>query len=187
MCEPTTLMALQIASAVGGLAAQQSAANAQERANRQNYNNQMTAYRYNLANANATKVQEAENLSQKKMEIGSDVARKQATATVASGEAGVSGLSVDALMAGIMGDGGRANTNAEVNYLRADRAIEADKMNSWSGAASNIGQMKTPQTPDYLGAGLRIADAAYKYNPDMFTRGSGAPKATQSQPTGFTI
>lgn len=185
MCEPTTLMALQIASAVGGLYAQQQAANAQERANTQNYNNQMTAYRYNLANANATKVQEAENLAAKKMEINADVTRKQAAATVAAGEAGVSGLSVDALLAGIAGDGGRANTNAEVNYLRADRAIEADKMNSWSNAAGVIGSMKTPQSPDYLGAGLRIADAAYKYNPDMFARGSTA--GASSPPSSFTI
>lgn len=161
MCIP--MAALQIMSSVGGLIAQQSAADQQAEANRRNYENQMTAYRYNLANANATKVQEAENLSAKKMEIGSDVARKQATATVAAGEAGVSGLSVDALMAGIMGDGGRANTNAEVNYLRADRAIEADKMNSWSGAASNIGQMKTPASPDFLGAGLKIGETVDKY------------------------
>ena len=171
MCEPTTIMALQIASAIGGLAAQQQAANAQERANTQNYNNQMTAYRYNQANTNATKVQETENLAAKKMEINSEVMRKQATATVAAGEAGVSGLSVDAFLADIAGEGGRAVSNAEVNYLRADRAIEADRMNSWSNTASNIGSLKTPQTPDYFGAALRIGDAAYKYDPDMFSRG----------------
>lgn len=163
MCEPTTLMALQIASAAGGLVAQQQAASEQERVNRQNYESQMTAYRYNLANANATKVQEAENLAAKKMEINSDVMRKQATAAVAAGEAGVSGLSVDGLLASIGAEGGRAATNAEVNYLRADRAIEADKMNSWSGAATNIGQMKTPQSPDYMGAGLKIATAVDSY------------------------
>lgn len=174
MCAPTTLMALQIASAAGGLVAQQQAASEQERVNRQNYESQMTAYRYNLANANATKVQESENLAAKKIDIDAETRRKQATAAVAAGEAGVSGLSVDGLLASIGAEGGRAATNAEVNYLRADRAIEADKINSWSGAATNIGQMKTPQGPDYFGAALRIGDAAYKYNPDMFTRGSGA-------------
>lgn len=177
MCPPV-ILGLQVASAVGGLIAQQQVANAQEKANTQNYNNQMTAYRYNQANINATKVQEAENLAAKKMEINSEVAKKQATATVAAGEAGVSGLSVDAFLADIAGEGGRATTNAEVNYLRGDRAIEADRMNSWSNAASNIGSLKTPQTPDFFGAALRIGDAAYKYNPDLFSRGSSPPQVS---------
>lgn len=163
MCEPTTLMALQIASSVAGLAAQQTAVSNQDRANRQNYENQMTAYRFNTANANATKVQEAENLAAKKIDINAETRRKQATAAVAAGEAGVMGLSVDGLLASIGADGGRAISNAETNYLRADRAIETDKMNIWSGTASNIGQMKTPENPDYLGAGLKIATAVDTY------------------------
>lgn len=163
MCEPTTLMALQVASAAGGLVATQQAADQQAYANRQNYNNQMTAYRYNTANANATKVQEAENLAAKKMDINAETIRKQATAAVAAGEAGVSGLSVDGLLASIGAEGGRAVSNAETNYLRADRAIETDKMNIWSGTASNIGQMKTPASPDYLTAGLKIGTAIDTY------------------------
>jgi hypothetical protein len=163
MCDPVTMTVLTVASTAGSLYAQQQAADQQAAANRTNFNNQMTAYRYNLANANATKVQEAENLSQKKMEINSDVMRKQATATVAAGEAGVSGLSVDSLLASIGAEGGRAAANAEVNYLRTDRAIETDKMNMWAGTATNIGQMKTPQSPDYLGSALKIGTAVDTY------------------------
>ena len=170
MCDPIT--ALTIASSVGSVVAQQQAADEQAAANKRNYDNQMTAYRYNLANANATKVQESENLSQKKMDINADVARKAATATVAAGEAGVSGLSVDGLLASIGAEGGRAVSNAEVNYLRTDRAIEADKMNMWSGTASNIGQMKTPQNPDYLGAALKIGTTVDTKYPNAFKRGS---------------
>jgi hypothetical protein len=163
MCDPVTMAVLTVASTASSLYAQQEAADAQADANRENYKNQMTAYRYNTANANATKVQESENLSAKKMEINADVMRKQATAAVAAGEAGVSGMSVDGLLASIGAEGGRAAANAEVNYLRTDRAIETDKMNMWAGTASNIGQMKTPTSPDYMGAALKIGTAVDKY------------------------
>lgn len=180
MCvDPIT--ALTIASSVSSVVAQQSAADQQADANRRNYENQMTAYRYNLANANATKVQESENLSQKKIENNAEVARQQATATVAAGEAGVSGNSVGALLAELGGRGGQANASAETNYLRTDRAIEADKMNMWAGTASNIGQLQTPATPDYFGAALKIGTTIDKQYPDFFKRGSkttSTPSAT---------
>jgi hypothetical protein len=172
MCDPVTMTVLTVASAVGGLAAQDANARAQAKANQQNYDNQMMTYRYNLANANMNKVQESENLAAKTIEINRDVTNKQATASVAAGEAGVSGLSVDALLAGIEADGGRAVANAETNYLRQDRAIETDKMNAWASAAGTIGQMKTPAAPDFMGAALRIGDAAYRYDPTMFQRGT---------------
>lgn len=178
MCELTTAMlALSVASSVAGLASQQQAASSQARANKQNYNNQMTAYRYNTASANATKVQEAENLAQKKMETNAEVTRRQATAATAAGESGVSGLSVDALLAELAGRGGQANSSAEVNYLRGDRAIEADKMNSWTGTASAIGQMQTPKAPDYLGAALSIGNAymGYRAAPKVPTEIHGPP------------
>lgn len=161
---------LQIASSAIGLVGQMQAQGAQEEANRRNYENQMTAYRYNIANANLQKVQESQNLSQKKIENNAEVARRQATAKVAAGEAGVSGASVDALLAELGGRGGQANASAETNYLRTDQAIEADKMNSWSSAATNIGQLKTPQAPDFLGTGLKIANTWNDYQ--MQVRGT---------------
>lgn len=185
MCPPV-IAALQVATAVGGLVAQDAAARSQSRANQQNYKNQMMTYRYNLANANANKVQEAENLAAKNIEIDRAAASKQATAAVAAGEAGISGLSVDALLADIAAEGGRARTNAEVNYLRADRAIETDKMNAWASAAGTIGQMKTPQAPDFLSAGLRIADAVNTYDPTIFQRGSNRSTTPNNQSTPNT-
>lgn len=160
---PGLMTGLQIASSAFGLVSQMRTQSAQEEANRRNYENQMQAYRFNQANANFQKVQESENLAAKKVDINADVARKQATARVAAAEGGVDGLSVDALLAEIAGSGGRAITNAETNYLRTDRAIEADKMNSWSSAATNIGNLKTPEAPNYLGTGLKIATAVDNY------------------------
>jgi hypothetical protein len=164
MCDVTAALAIaSVVSTASTVYQQQQAANAQADANQRTYDAQMAAYNANIANANLTKVQEAENLSQKKIENNAQARREMAKATVAGGEAGISGLSVDALLAELGGNAGDANASAEQNYLRRDRAIEADKMNAWAGTASAINSLKTPQEPDYIGAGLRIANTANDY------------------------
>lgn len=164
MCEPTTALAIaSIASTAATAYSQDRAAKIQTQANQTQYDNTMTAMRFNLANANVTKQQEAENASQKIIENNAQVRRDQSKATVAAGEAGVSGLSVDALLAELGGAGGRANTNIRTQQERTDRAIEADKMNVWAGSASQINQLKTPQGADWLGAAVRIGTTVNDY------------------------
>lgn len=164
MCDPATAtLALTIASAASTAYAQDQNAKAVTKANQQTYDNQMTAYRMNLANANLTRVQEAENLSQKQIENNAQVRRETAKATVSAGESGVSGLSVDALLAELGGRGGQANMTAQTNFDRRNAAINADVNNMWSGTASSINQLKTPQGADYIGAGLRIAQGFNQY------------------------
>jgi hypothetical protein len=160
MCEIMT--ALAIASAVGGVYQQDQAAKAQTKSNQQTYDNQMQAYRFNQANNQFTRLQEAENLATTKVTNNAAARKAMSTARVSAGEGGVTGLSVDALMADLAARAGVDNTTAEVNYLRRDRAIEADGMNNWASTASNINKLQTPQSPDYLGAALKIGGAAQK-------------------------
>jgi hypothetical protein len=185
MCEPTTLvaaaLALTTASTAATIYSQQQAADAQAATNQRQYENQMTAYKANLlqsnvdlANLNRLKQQEAEDTSAKKITANAETRRDMAKATVAAGEAGVSGLSVDALLAELGGKGGTANTNIETNYLRKDMALEQDraniytsKTNNWAQTASAINSLKTPVQPDYIGAGLRIAGAGVQYQTSM--------------------
>lgn len=185
MCDPVTLtattLALTAASTAATVYSQQQAADAQAESNQRQYENQMTAYKANLAqsnvdlaNLNRLKQQEAEDASAKKITANAETRRDMAKATVASGEAGVSGLSVDALLAELGGKGGTANTNIETNYLRKDMALEQDraniytsKTNNWAQTASAINSLKTPVQPDYIGAGLRIAGAGVQYQTSM--------------------
>jgi hypothetical protein len=125
----------------------------------------MTAYRYNQANQQFTRVQEAQNLAETKVANNAAAVRAQSTAKTIAGEGGVTGLSVDALLADLAGRAGRDNTNAEVNYLRRDAGIQADMMNNWASTASGINSLQTPKAPDYLGAALRIGEAYDKYKP----------------------
>ena len=171
MCEPTTIAAAALAMSVASTAAsvyqQQQTAKAQSDSNQRTYDAQMVAYNANQANANIQKTQEATATSQKMIDNNAQARREMSKATVASGEAGVSGVSVDALLAELGGRAGQANANAEVNYLNRDRAIEMDRMNSWAGTASAINSLKTPVEPDYIGAGLKIADSGLSYQTRM--------------------
>lgn len=165
MCEPTTAMlALSIGSSVATLYQQQQAADAQAKYNKQVYNNQMTAYRFNQAQNEFTRQQEAQNLAETKIVNNNAARRAISTATTAAGEGGVSGLSVDALLADLSGRAGRDNTAAEVNYLRRDNAIQTDQFNNWAATASAINKLETPKAPDYLGAALKIGTAYNTYD-----------------------
>jgi hypothetical protein len=164
MCDPVTAtLVITAASAASSVYAQNQTAKAQSQANQRTYESNIQAYNTNIANANMMKTQEAENLSAQKIENNAKAQRDVSKATVVAGEGGVSGLSVGTLLAELRGSAGDANTNAEVNYLRRDRAIEMDRQNSWAGTANAINSLKTPQQPDYIGAGLRIAQAGVDY------------------------
>lgn len=164
MCEPTTLMALQVATAAAGVVAQQQAASAQTAANYRQYDNTMRARAANLNQANLEMSQEREASMQKIEE--NNLAARAATskARVGAGEAGVSGLSVDALLSDLGTKQNRYNSSVVTNYDRAMGAIENQRQNIGTNAASQINSLKTPAMPDYFSAGLRIGNAIYKYN-----------------------
>jgi hypothetical protein len=154
---------LSIASAVGGLYAQQQQASAMAAYNKSQYNNQMTALRYNQASNNFSRVQEAQNLAEQQVVNNSAARRATATARVSAGEGGVSGLSVDALLADLAGRAGRDNMIASTNRDRRDFALQTDQFNNWATAASTINSLQTPKAPDYLGAALKIGTSIYDY------------------------
>lgn len=160
---PGLMAGLSIASTAATLYGQQQAAKAQADANKAAYNNQMTAYRYNQAQNNFSRVQEAEGLAETKVANNAAAVRAMSRARAIAGEGGVTGLSVDALLADLGGRAGADNSNAEVNYLRRDNAIGADMTRTWAKTASEINTLKTPQQPDYFGAALRIGQAYNTY------------------------
>lgn len=164
MCEPTTaLLALSVASTVAGVYGQQQQVKAQNAYNDQQAKNTMEAYRANLAQTNLTQSQEQAAATQKINENNRAAEAAKAKALVSAGESGISGLSVDALLADLSGEQARYNESVNQNYQNASMAIDNQRKNAQINAASQINQLKTPQSPDYLGAALRIGQAAYDY------------------------
>jgi hypothetical protein len=161
---PAGLVAgLQVASAAGTLIAQQQAASAQTKANQRQYENTMRARAANINQTNLMQQQEREGAMQKLEQ--NDLAARAATSTarVASGESGISGLSVDALLSEIGTKSNRYGSSVTTNYGNTSQAIAIQRENVDINAASQINNLKTPAMPDYFGAALRIGKAAYDY------------------------
>lgn len=160
MCNP---LALSVASTVVGVYGQQQQVKAQNAYNDQQAKNAMEAYRANIAQTNLMQSQEHAAATQKVNENNRAAEAAQAKALVSAGESGISGLSVDALLANLSGEQARYNDSVNQNYESASMAIGNQRKNAQINASSQINQLKTPQSPDYLGASLRIGQAVYDY------------------------
>ena len=161
-------LALSIASTVAGVYGQQQQAKAQNAYNEQQAKNAMEAYKANLAQTNLMQSQEHAAATQKINENNRAAEAAKAKALVSAGESGISGLSVDALLANLSGEQARYNESVNQNYENASMAIDNQRTNAHVTATSQINSLKTPQSPDYLGAALRIGQAVYDYkNPQV--------------------
>ena len=163
MCNATAMLVLNVASTVAGVYGQQQQAKAQKAYNDQQAKNTMEAYKANLEQTNLMQSQEHAAATQKVNENNRAAEAAKATALVSAGESGISGLSVDALLANLSGEQARYNESVNQNYENASMAIDNQRTNAQVNAASQINSLKTPQSPDYLGAALRIGQAAYDY------------------------
>lgn len=162
MCGPAIPLiglAITAASTAYSVDAQQKQAKAQDQSNQVQFQNSMTAYRSNLASIEVQRNQMQEDATEKVNRNNAAGRAATAQARVAAGEAGVSGLSVDALLRDLAGEAAYDNTNVEENYLRNNVALNAKRENAYNMTASEINSLRTPVAPDYVGAGLRIADA----------------------------
>ena len=171
MCDPAAMFALSVASTVAGVEGQRQQAKAQNAYNDQQAKNAMEAYRANLAQTNLQQSQEHAAATQKVNENNRAAEAAKAKALVSAGESGISGLSVDTLLADLSGEQARYNESVNQNYQNASMALDNQRTNAQVNAASQINSLKTPQSPDYLGAALRIGQATYDYkNPRVNSR-----------------
>lgn len=159
---PALMQGLQIASAVVSVVGQMQAQQAQEQANQRQYEATMQARAANLNQTNLMQQQEREASMQKLEENNLKATAARSTARVSSGEAGISGLSVDALLADINTKQNRFDSAVQTNYDRAGTAIDSQRINIQTNAANQINQLKTPAMPDYFSAALRIGNALNK-------------------------
>ena len=166
MCDIPT--ALLVASTVSGIYGQQQQAKAQNAYNEQQAKNALEAYKANIDQTNLMQSQEHAAATQKINENNRAAEAAKAKALVSAGESGISGLSVDALLADLSGGQARYNDSANQNYENASMAIDNQRKNAQINATSQINKLETPKSPDYLGAALKIGQATYDYyNPKI--------------------
>jgi uncharacterized protein HemX len=165
MCEPTTI-ALAIAAVGTGasLIQQEENASAQNKFNDKQWENSVKARNENLTQIELQKQQAAQQAGQKQFENNQAAQKAQATTLVSAGENGITGQSVDSLLAELDGSRGRYNDSVSRNLTENINAMDTQRLNVQTSAVNQVSQLKTPQAPDYIGAALKIGSAAYDYS-----------------------
>lgn len=171
MCEPATLtaatLAITAAATYASVQAQEQQASAQRQVNERQSQN---IYAANAANQNQVNVQEQqsrEQAIQKKTENDYIAREAIAKSRTAAGESGISGLSVDYLLADLAGKRDKFDSSVDANYNYSYMNSENQRANVAFDATSAINGLKAPVLPDYVGAGLRIAQAGVDYKKSM--------------------
>lgn len=166
----TAALVLTIASTGASVVGQMQTAKAQKAAAKDQYNAEMQAYRDNIDASNRQVQQEAEAATEKANRAALEGRKATSSATVAAGEGGVSGLSVDALLRDLQGQSLDNVDAIEANYLRRREGVEIDRINMRNKTVSAINSIQRPMQPDLIGAGLQIASSYVNYRTDPDTK-----------------
>lgn len=183
MCEAATMFAISsaitVASTAASMVGQSQMASAQEAYNRQTADAARQAYKDNIATLQLQRTQEREAASAELENAGREALQARATQRTAAGEAGVSGLSVDALTRDFMARELNFATNTKANFQNKSEQIDREMVGARAGAISQINQANAPvNRPNYLEAGLRMGAGAF----NAYDRYLDPLKINQPQP-----
>jgi hypothetical protein len=172
---PEIIAALSIAQATMGFVSASANADAQNKQHRQNQLNVISSYQDEIANRNARVVQEREAASAALLDRRLEGLRSRATATVASGEAGVTGLSVNALLNDFLGQEGRAVTALQTNFENRHLALRNEGEASFHRARGRIFNVPTAAPPSPLPYMIQAATGAVNaYRPNPYAQPANA-------------
>ena len=156
MCDPATILGAMTSIASYGEQQEQAKRN-EESAN--------AAYLSDARQLNLRQRQEEEAEAQRGQDADIQSMRDLATARTASGESGVAGLSVDALMNDILRQNLYDDTKASSNLGATKAQIAEEKEGAKAGRQSRINQMPYPS---FAASALQIGGDAYESNPSYF-------------------
>lgn len=143
--------AFQVGTAVTSIATQAGAASAQEEANEIAEQNARAARDANYDQLMALSNQEQAAAEQQIRENDIEALKATERAKTAAGESGVTGLSVDALLADMYGKQARFTDNVNQNLENREQQIAFEGGNIDRSFQSSVNSLPTPQPVDYLG------------------------------------
>ena len=169
MCDAGTILSAMTSIAAAGEQQQQAQRN-EENAN--------ASYLNDARQLNLRQRQEEEAESQRGMEADIQTMKDVSKARTASGESGVSGLSVDALMSDILRQNLFDDTKGDANLGATKAQISAQKEGAKAGRQSRINSVPYPS---FAGTALQLGGQAYEggyFKKTPFKRkGIGHPSA----------
>lgn len=161
MCEPTTMAILTAASkGIEFMEASQQAAQDQARYD-QNRIAAAQARDLKIQTLNQRAIQESEAAAEGKFKQSIEALEKRERGVVAAGEAGVTGSSVDILLADYTAQKLRGETTINRNLENVERQIELQKMGASAEAESRINSMPQGTQPSFLAAALGAGASGY--------------------------
>ena len=161
MCEPTTMAILTAASkGIEFMEAQQQARQQQIRYD-QNRIAAAQARDLKIQTLNQRAIQESEAAAEGKFKQSIEALEKRERGVVAAGEAGVTGSSVDILLADYTAQKLRGETTINRNLENVERQIELQKMGASAEAESRINSMPQGTQPSFIAAAAGAAASGY--------------------------
>lgn len=155
MCEIVTSIGLGIAQMGASVIGQQQAASAQAKAQSRASAAERQRYLHEVSSMRLQQGQEQVAAAQRLQESTRKAREARATARVSAGEAGVAGLSVDALINDLTREEANYNfaTNKQTQMNDVNRTLQL--RDAGLGFTNNMLRINRPvQKPDYLGAAL---------------------------------
>jgi hypothetical protein len=164
MCNPAALVALTIAQGVTQYMGQAQAAKAQQSANNASAALITQNQKLQIQSLQNREEEDAAKAGQQAFESQRAARERAATARVSAGEAGVSGLSIDALMGDYSRQSGENTINILTNLDYAQRQRQLERESIGITSKSQINQLPQVQSPSLLGSALETgANAAFTY------------------------
>jgi hypothetical protein len=162
MCIAAVPALLAIGQAAAGLAGATAEAGAQNAYYNQNRAASIAATNDRYASLNNKTLQERAAASAELLEKQTEALKARATATVSAGEAGVTGLSVDALQNDFLAQQGRQRQAIEINYETQRAANEDEGRVAFANNVSRINSVRTASRPSPIPYLLQAAGALFK-------------------------
>ena len=161
MCEPTTMAILSAASK--GIEFMEASRQADEQQARYDQNRIAASQARDLKiqSLNQRAIQESEAAAEGKFKQSIEALEKRERGVVAAGEAGVTGGSVDILLADYTAQKLRGETTINRNLENIERQIELEKMGASAEAESRINSMPQGTQPSFLAAAISAGASGY--------------------------
>lgn len=161
MCfEPVTAttaitMGMKLATAAVGFAGDAAAANQQQQTYEENKRNAAIAFEDTTAQLQLRMIQEDEAKTQKLQEANIENAELQATANAAAAGAGVSGISLDNIKAGVQRKISYKREYARRNFQNTVTQLRMEMKGAETTRDNQINSISKPTSPNILGYALQ--------------------------------
>lgn len=153
--------ALEVGTAVASFATMAGQADAQEEINNRAASDSLEAARLNYDQLAAMNEQSRAAAEQEIMENDREALRSTEMARAAASEAGVTGLSVDALIRDMYGKQARFRDTVNVNLENQQRQIEFEKRNVSASTQSQLNSLPPVEPPNFMGLALRAGTGIF--------------------------